>query len=470
VKPLKLRTKLTLSFALLVALVLAVSGMAFYKLLAYQLESALTQELLDRAAALRGYLRFDGDKPRFVYDTGDAEEAFFIARATRYFQIYDLAGGRLLARSQDLDALGFQYTAEELRDLVDGPDLTEIHTDQIDLLVHNYVLRFGADRSYLFQVGVTLEPRETALNRLVTTSLFLMPLGIILALISGWWMTHRLLRPVEALGAAAREISISRLDRRLPVRGTRDELDRLAEMFNSVFARLETAVQQMKDFTAAISHELRTPLTVLRGEAEVALAEGRRPDDYRRVLESQLEEIDKLSRMVNQMMVLAKAESGQIEFARRHIDLGGLARLLVDQMEPLATTKGVSLQSRMNGPVWVLGDEGWLERALLNVIDNALKFTRRGGHVQVCARAEAPFAILEVSDDGIGISPQALPHVFERFYREDRSRSKVMEGTGLGLSLVEWIVRQHEGQVSVESQPERGTTLRIQLALVSSPT
>jgi heavy metal sensor kinase len=233
--------------------------------------------------------------------------------------------------------------------------------------------------------------------------------------------------------------------------------------------RLEQAVRQMKEFTASISHELRTPLTVLRGEAEVVLSKPGTASDYRRVLESQLEEFEKLSQMINRMLTLARAEAGQITLARDSVCLADLAAAAAEQMEPLAASKGLSLTTACEGKVAVTGDPGWLERAVLNLLDNAVKFTPPGGRIEIAVRSENDTAVLEVRDNGMGISAEALPHIFERFYREDSSRSRAIEGAGLGLSLVEWIVRQHQGRVSVTSRPKQGSTFRVELPLADGP-
>jgi heavy metal sensor kinase len=462
-KPFKLRTKLTLSYAAVVLMLLAVIGILFYRLIAIQLENAVKQELEERVGAIRGFLRFDQDPPRFVYDTADPEEAFFVKRATRYFQIYDAKSGALVERSQDIEALGFQYTAEEIKELLRGPDLTGIQTEQVNLLLHNDVMRLNDGRIYLLQVGVSLELRDNALDQFLHVVLWILPVGILMAIGTGWWMARHMLHPIEELSLAAKQISISRLDRRLPVRGTQDELDHLANTFNEVFARLDQAVIQLKDFTANISHELRTPLTVLRGEAEVALAKASGEEDYRRVLESQLEEFEKLSHLIHQMLTLARAEAGQIPLERQPVDLAELAASLVEQMEAVAANKGITLAAQSAGQMRVVGDPGWLERMLLNLIDNAVKFTGSGGRIEVRSFSQGGEAILEVRDNGAGMAPEELSRIFERFYRGDPSRSKELEGAGLGLSLVEWIIKAHGGRIHAESRPGEGSVFRIAL-------
>lgn len=466
-KPLGLRLKLTLFYGALFALVLSGMGALFYHILAVRLDSSVNDELDERAAGLRGYLRFKEGKPVLAYNEKDPEETYFVHTATRYYQVYD-SEGELLEQSRELQLLGIELTPDEVKSLLQGPRFTEVETERVQLRFHNYVMT-NNHRTYLVQVGTSLAPMQASLDQFFWSLLLLVPAGVLVAAFAGWWMARKALQPVEVLASTAREISISQLDRRLPLRGTGDELDRLAATFNQVFAGLQCAVEQMKQFTASISHELRTPLTALRGEAEVALLRARSSEDYRQVLTSQLEEFDKLTHMINGLLTLARAEAGDIALAFQPVNLAALARLLAEQMEPVAGAKEVALRVEAEEPVEVAGDAQWLERVILNLLDNAIKFTPAGGRVEVSVRTEDGRARLEVRDTGIGISPEALPHVFERFYRADPSRSKEVDGAGLGLSLVRWIVEEHHGSLQVESQPGRGSCFTVQLPLAASP-
>jgi len=304
---------------------------------------------------------------------------------------------------------------------------------------------------------------ENALREFLDTLVLLIPLGVLLAAAGGWWMALRALRPVEHLTASAAQIGISNLSVRVPLRGSGDELDRLAQTFNQTVARLEDAVQQMRQFTASISHELRTPLTALRGEAEVALLEARSPEAYRRVLASQLEEFEKLTQMINRLLTLARAEGGEIHLASDAVNLSALVSSLAGQMEPIASWKRIQLRADVQDEIFVNGDRGWLECAVLNLLDNAIKFTPEGGAVDVAVTAGDGSVCLEFRDTGIGIPAEALPHVFERFYRAEPSRSKEFEGAGLGLALVKWVVENHHGRMDVESQVGRGSRFRVWL-------
>lgn len=469
-KPLGVRTKLALAYAGVLALVLSGLGALSYRTLGARLERSLNQELEERAAGLRGYLHVREGKPALEYDVNDPEQAYFIRTATQFYQVYDAQTGELLEQSRELELLGVELAPAEVQALRRRPRLIDVDTPRAHFRFHNYVLTHGHQHAYLIQVGTSLEPLHATLEEFFKTLLLVVPAGVALAGLLGWWMARQALRPVDALAAGAREISISRLDRRLPLRGTGDELDRLADTFNQVFIRLEKAVEQMKQFTASISHELRTPLTALRGEAEVTLLRARSAEDYRRVLVSQLEEFDKLTQMVNQLLTLARAEAGEIALAFQPVDLSALVQSLTEQLEPVAGWKKVSLGVAVELGVRVEGDPQWLERAVLNLLDNAIKFTPAGGRVQVEVRRSNGQALVDFRDTGVGIAAEALTHVFEPFYRVDPSRSKQIDGAGLGLSLVRWIVEHHHGQVEVESQPGQGSrfTVRLPLARPSS--
>ncbi len=462
-KPLGVRTQLALFYAVVVGIVLSLLGALFYHTLTLRLERSINAELDERAAALRGYLQFKDDKPILHYNTDDPEESYFIRTATRYYQVYDSPTGELLVQSPELDLLGMSLPPEEVRTLSARPHFTELDTSQGRLRFHNYVIHDRKHHPYLVQVGTSLAAVDATREELLATLLLIVPAGVLFAGLAGWWMARSALKPIQALTAGAREFNISRLDRRLPLRGTGDELDRLADTFNQVFERLETAVEQMRQFTASISHELRTPLTALRGEAEVTLLRAGSAEDYRQVLVSQLEEFDKLTRMINELLILARAEAGEIRLEKKPTDLAAMVRSLAEAMELVAASKDLQLQVDAREPVVVAADAQWLERVVLNLLDNAIKFTPAGGKIDVAASAENGEARLTICDTGVGIPPEALPHIFERFYRADPSRSKQVDGAGLGLALVQWIVREHHGDVRVESEPGRGTRVTVRL-------
>jgi heavy metal sensor kinase len=463
-KPLSLRTRLALAFATILATLLSALGIFYYRTFAAELDAELTTDLGEITSAMHGFLRFDGTAPALSYDRNDPEEAAFIERATRYYQIYDLSNGQLLLASPAMEPLGLHYTPEEIRGFGTHPQIQDVETDDGRFRVTTSVITPTPRASYLLQVGVSLNGVDERLAQFVRIMLFVIPAGVVFTIVLGRWLAARALMPLSQLAATSRAIDVADLTRRLPVRGTGDELDNVAEAFNETLQRLESAVADMKQFSTALAHELRTPLAILRGEAELALTGIQSPEEYRRNLASQIEELDRLTRLINQLLMLARAESGEIRLATSPVNLSELAGTTVGDLDAVAQSKQIVLACQAEPGVLVNGDAGWLERLLLNLLDNALKFTPAGGRVTVSVSRNSHGALLEVQDTGVGISPGALPHIFERFYQADASRTRTAEGVGLGLSLVKWIALRHGATVDAASEPGRGSTFTITFA------
>jgi heavy metal sensor kinase len=465
VKPLTLRTTLSLSYAAILALLLAALGFSYYRLLARQLELDAAADLDEVTSGLHGYLHFGSGMPSLVYDRNDPEEVAFIEKATRYYQIYDANSGLLLLQSPALEPLGLHYVPAEVQAFRAGPRVHEMRTDQGRLKISSSVVAPNPGEAYLLQVGVSLDRADRALERFQRLLLWSVPLGLVAVVGAGRWMVGRALAPLVRLAEATRTISVTNLHQRLPVRGAGDELDEVSLAFNDLLARQEQAIGEMRQFSAALAHELRTPLAVLRGETELALRHPGSLDEQRRRMSSQLEEFDKLARLINRLLTLARAEAGEIHIAHARVDLAEVATSIVEQMEPVAEARQITLSCEAAGAVIVVGDAGWLERLLLILLDNAIKFTPERGRVSLQVAQETGTARLEVHDSGPGISPDAMPHLFERFYRADPARSRESEGAGLGLALARWIADAHQASIEVSSQPGTGSTFTVRLPL-----
>jgi heavy metal sensor kinase len=466
-KRLGLRARLTLFYSLMLTAILGVFGVLFYRAVDLTVDRNLTEELRQRVVFLNSHQRVSGGTMQLAVDPNDPEDVYLVHSAARYYQVFRLPDGELVVQSQELALLGLRLTPEQVRALSGAEEFTDLQLKEERFRFHNAVLP-GAASSFLVRVGIPLAPADDERRAFLHTVLLLAPLGVLASALVGWEMSRRALRPMKELAVAARKIDIDKLQQRLPLRGAGDEVDELAQSFNETLGRLEDSVGQMRQFTASISHELRTPLTVLRGETEVALMEGHSAEDYRRLLVSQLEEFDSLTRMINDLLVLANAEAGEIRWSEQDVDLSQLAVSLAEQLEPVASAKNIRLETAAAPDVHARGDAAWLERVILNLLDNAIKFSPSGGHIQVSVISEGHRAKLRVADEGIGIPPEALPHVFERFYRAEPSRSKRIPGVGLGLALAKWIVEKHRGSITVESEPGHGTCFTVWLPLYST--
>jgi len=283
-----------------------------------------------------------------------------------------------------------------------------------------------------------------------------------LGLGGGWLLSSRALRPVEQIGLAASRISQGNLTERIDIADTDSELGRLAGVLNSTFARLEAAFAQQKQFTADASHELRTPIAVLISEAQTTLARERTAAEYRATVEVCLEAAQQMKRLTHSLLTLARYDSGQETIEHQPGDLAHQARACVDLLTSLAGERHIKIITDLS-PAPVLGDTDRLDQVILNLLTNAIQYNRDGGEIRLTTRTENADALLVVADTGQGISAEELPHVFERFYRTDKSRARAEGHWGLGLAISKAIVEAHGGSIQVASQPDVGTEFTLRL-------
>jgi heavy metal sensor kinase len=293
------------------------------------------------------------------------------------------------------------------------------------------------------------------------------PVLLIAASAGAYWISKRALDPVDEISRAAQRISIENLADRLQVPETGDQLQRLTETLNQMFSRLQASVRRIKQFTADASHELRAPIALIRTTAEVAVQRrNRQAGEYLEALDDILEESERTSQVVDSLMLLARADAGKEVLERGLVDACSIFRAAVEQGEKLARIRRLQFSASMpEVSIWVHADAEALRRALLILVDNAAKYTPEGGSVRVDLSANDGFAKLTVSDTGIGIARADLPHVFDRFWRADRARSRSHGGAGLGLSIAKWIAETHAGSITVESEVGRGSVFSLQVPL-----
>lgn len=294
-------------------------------------------------------------------------------------------------------------------------------------------------------------------------------LALIICTIGGHAIARRAVRPITDITEAAKRVRTSTLDSRIPTAGFSTELSALAETFNTMLARLEESFQRLSRFSGDIAHELRSPVNNIRGEAEVALRQSRNSQEYRVSLESVLEEAVRLTRTIDSLLFVARAEHPETEIARETLHVSRELQLVREFYEALATDRGVTLTVDAPEHLRVNFDRTLWQRAIGNLLDNATDHTPRGGGVAVRAALEGDALRVDVTDTGSGIPPEHLPHVFERFYRADQSRSGPSGRLGLGLAIVRSIVTLHGGSVSIASAVGRGTTVTLRIPADVAP-
>jgi heavy metal sensor kinase len=342
-----------------------------------------------------------------------------------------------------------------------------------DRRVEQHWLRFYSQRvvvngrAYTVQVASLMNETYEALERFRLILLLTAPLLLVLASVGGYWLSRRALAPVDGISRAAQRISIENLDERLTVQQTGDQLQRLSETLNAMLSRLAMSFLQMKQFTADASHELRAPVALIRTTAEVAVQKrDRSAAEYLQALDEILEESERTSQVVDSLMLLARADSGKEAVELSTADMCAIVRGASEQGEKLSRMHGLQFSTSVpQEPISIKADADALRRALLILIDNAAKYTPPGGRVEVSLESRDGFARASVTDTGFGIVKEDASHVFDRFWRADKARSRDHGGAGLGLSIAKWIVETHHGTIGVESQPGKGSTFWVRVPL-----
>jgi heavy metal sensor kinase len=335
----------------------------------------------------------------------------------------------------------------------------------------------GNDVPYLVQTASSLEGVEDALRRTSLILLVLTPSVFLLSLLGGRLLVGRSLQPVDAMTRTAMSMEPGQLNRRIEATGTDDEIARLASAFNEMMARLDRSFRQVQQFSADASHELRTPLTSIRGEAEVALMSDLTTAEHRKVLKSIVDEVERMSAIVENLLLLARADAEQIQVRRKRVSLDEIVMQVYEQMEGLARRKQVSLDIAAMEEASVSGDGLWLGQIITNLVNNALKYTPEGGAVTISLTVQnepaesgseqaTPMARVAIADTGPGIPAEHLPRIFDRFYRVDSGRSRDAGGVGLGLNIAQWAAESHGGRIEVQSEVGKGSVFSLLLPLI----
>jgi heavy metal sensor kinase len=287
---------------------------------------------------------------------------------------------------------------------------------------------------------------------------------LLLAPLGGYWLAGRVIRPLSNIIAKTGQLRPAKLDQRLPIRHTGDELDQLSLTINSLLDRIADYLAGHRELTANVAHELRSPLAAIMSSAEVALNQERTVEEYKELLGSVVEECGRLGTMVQQLLMLAESDAGRLTRADMPVQLDQLVNKAVDMFQGVAESRGIALKASVSEAVWVSGDAGQLRQVIFNLIDNAIKFTQKGEvRIEVSADANGNGS-LKVIDTGVGIPPEHIPFIFDRFYRGDQSRTRLATGgSGLGLAICRALIAAHGGKISIKSDVGVGTDVRVNL-------
>ncbi len=466
-----LRFQLASTFLLLLTAVLSIVGLAATRNLKDVLEDQSIDEVRERLGELKGgwtYFEEGSGLPRWSVDHNDPEEE---AEATRLQAIYAIADdeGHVVLSSEDptLKALFDRKTILAELDQIKrghGPILKKVFgTDgtPYQVISSTMVDTKHHDRRWYVAEGRNLTEDDRTLKRFRTNFLILFPIALFVCAIVSWYSAGAALRALQSVGNAAQEITGSSLGLQIPKRGANDELDSLIESFNQMSRRLKDSFEQMRQFSTDVSHELRTPLTAIQGQLEVALFTATRKEQLQEAIENALQDVERLSNLVRALLLLSQSESGQIPMHKATVDLGELVQDLVEQFQIPAEVHGIKLTQNCRDHVLCEVDRTQMERVVTNLLSNAIKYTAAGGWVKVGVESLRSHVRLTVEDSGVGIPPDHLPHIFDRFYRVPDPNPE--KGLGLGLSFVATIVKAHGGEIRVHSRVGHGSRFEVTL-------
>lgn len=461
------RFKLTFYYLAILTIILSVVGIASYFYLTSTIQSTIDTSLSEQIDRIEHHMALAaGIEP----SARTRRHEDLVNLTPHLTQIIDMQG-RVVDEVLDSPRYGVTVDIEALRRIgLHETVFSSVTTEDnrlIRLATRRVQSHSGTD-PYFIRSGQSLETLNLARRQLLVLLAMTIPIALLLGSFGGLILAHQALRPVDRIRRTAERINGGDLTERVPVPERMDEIGRLAATFNQMIARLQAAFERQKQFTSDASHELRTPLAIMRGDIEVTLRRERTVDEYQRVLGSTLDEIVRLSRLVEDLLLLTRADIGKIELQCRPVNLSQLCRDLIDYINPLARQRGQQLlltiepAQTFGKDLTLVADEQRLRQLLLNLVDNAIKYTDRGGRIELALARRGGEIIIRVIDNGRGIPAADLPRIFDRFFRRSKMAGGTsVPGTGLGLSISKWIVESHGGTISVQSRPGQGTEFTV---------
>ena len=476
-----LRFKLTLWYVLILGILL----ISFSGFLYITLSKSLYRDVDNRLRSLAHLIATESGSPSSTFGFGKLDQA---VRATlnlrpvgKFIQVLD-ESGNIGEKSENLKNVQLPISLQALKNASKG-----FLTFETVSTFGNTPLRMmtlpvieNGHMARIIQVASSLEDVEDALRTLFIILVIAVPSALLVASLGGQFLANQALKPVDHITQTARMITSQNLNQRIKSLKVKDEISRLIETFNEMISRLDQSFHQIKQFSSDASHELKTPLTILKGEVEVALRKERTSQDYEQILRSNLEEINRMSKIVDNLLLLARTETGEIRLFKEEVNLSQIVSEVVTQLTKLAHAKDLQIvATNHHEDIPLYGDALRIREMLLNLIENSIKYTEPGGSISVSLEKNAPHSLpgeeegsydgvkIVVSDTGIGIAKEDQERIFGRFFRVDKARSGEQGGSGLGLSICKWIVEAHQGEISVESELGKGSRFIVRLPIHS---
>ena len=462
---LPIRLRLTAWYFAAVLLMLSVFGAGMFVAMRWSIERTTDQDLRLRLAGVVTFMRSTMLRSTTDHFNHELQERLALRPGDDLLQI-GKPDGSWVFRSETMRQLGIS-SATGYSSATPVVLTTTVRGLPIRIIAFSLVI----DRvPYTIQMGASMQHAYAVNRQFGWFLLASIPVMVVLASLGGYSMSRRALAPVVKITEDARLIGAHNISQRLAVPVPRDELQRLSLTLNDMMDRLESAFRRIAEFTADASHELRTPTGVIRATAEFALMSSRNEETYRAALRDNLEEAERMTLLIEDLLTLARADSGDRPRRRSLVNLGESLTQAFNRGRLLAEARQIQIAIDVPAqPLFIHGDSNAVCRLFLIFIDNAVKYTPEGGWIAATLRANRDEAVAEIQDTGIGIAADDIPHIFQRFYRADKVRSRNVAGAGLGLSMAAWIAESHDAAIEVESAPGRGSTFRVRFRAVAFP-
>lgn len=478
-----LRFKLTLWYVLILGILL----ISFSSFLYFTLSKSLHRDVDNKLRSLAELIALESASPLSKFGFGSIDQALETSMNLKpigkFIQVLD-ESGNIGRKSENLKNVQLPISLNALKNASKG--LVTFETNHsignTPLRIITFPVTENNHVTKIVQIASSLEGVEDALNTLFIILIVTVPLALMVASLGGQFLAHKALKPVDNITQTARVITSQNLNQRITPPKVKDEISRLIETFNEMISRLDQSFRQIKQFSSDASHELKTPLTILKGEVEVTLRKERTPQEYQQTLKSNLEEINRMSQIVEDLLLLSRADTGEIRLNIEDINLTEILNEVVTQMDRIAQSKGLYLStSNHHQDIHIFGDALRIRELFINLIENGIKYTEEGGSIHITLQKENTppvrsqsdweggekngFVKVIISDTGIGIAKEDQERIFSRFFRVDKARSRERGGSGLGLSICKWIVEAHQGEIVVESELGKGSSFIVKLPL-----
>lgn len=459
---------MTFWYAMTLAVILAVSALFSYHYFSHNLGKQVDRQVREIARTL------DQHRTEVIQDSSAEIDCSGLQKLTHsnnwgaYVLLRDASLRQVCATDNLLgDELPFGPVARQQVRWLNEHLETVVLTDDGRLRLISYPLVKDGRLVGVAQVGQELGPLYETIEELRLIFLVVGPFAIFWLCLGCWLLAERTIAPVIEITEAAQGITADNLSRRLPLGNHQDELAQMTACLNQMLDRLDKSFRRVRQFSGDASHELRTPLTILRGETEVTLRWAKTPDEFRDMLRSNMEEIDRMERIIESLLTLAKSEVGELTLEIKGLSLSDLVQDLYLQSRILCETKDIEVQLllEVDEEIRIRGDDLRLRQMFLNLISNGIKYTPEKGTMDIVLAMDNGFARVDIIDSGIGMPAEHLPHIFDRFYRVDKARNRMDGGTGLGLAIVKWIAEAHGGSITATSEVNKGSSFSVRLPI-----